>query len=291
MKLPENLKKLLTEQDIKDIQAEFDTQVQIAAESKLQQYSEDAVKEVEKLVENIETAHKVRLESLMKKVKAKQQAIVESIEAKYDKAMNEEALKFKVALANNIEKFIDKRINGIVNYDVIKEAAKNSAANLVLDGIRRQLAVDSALMRESVAAPINEAKQRMEQAARYIKKLKKENALLSESLSTSNAKLLLENRIMGLNENTANHMRRMFEGKSEAYINEHYNTVLDLYRQGQQQKHKVLTEQAIASKTRKTLNEPRRGRDLIKINESNIDSEDALLVNEIAGMFKNPFSN
>lgn len=291
MKLPENLKKLLTEQDIKDIQAEFDTQVQIAAESKLQQYSEDAVKEVEKLVENIETAHKVRLESLMKKVKAKQQAIVESIEAKYDKAMNEEALKFKVALANNIEKFIDKRINGIVNYDVIKEAAKNSAANLVLDGIRRQLAVDSALMRESVAAPINEAKQRMEQAARYIKKLKKENALLNESLSTSNAKLLLENRIMGLNENTANHMRRMFEGKSEAYINEHYNTVLDLYRQGQQQKHKVLTEQAMASKTRKTLSEPRRGRDLIKINESNIDSEDASLVNEIAGMFKDPFSN
>lgn len=291
MKLPENLKKLLTEQDIKDIQAEFDTQVQIAAESKLQQYSEDAVKEVEKLVENIETAHKVRLESLMKKVKAKQQAIVESIEAKYDKAMNEEALKFKVALANNIEKFIDKRINGIVNYDVIKEAAKNSAANLVLDGIRRQLAVDSALMRESVAAPINEAKQRMEQAARYIKKLKKENALLNESLSTSNAKLLLENRIMGLNENTANHMRRMFEGKSEAYINEHYNTVLDLYRQGQQQKHKVLTEQAMTSKTRKTLNEPRRGRDLIKINESNIDGEDASLVNEIASMFKDPFSN
>ena len=281
MKIPESLKNVLSEADLADIKKEFDKQVQIQVESALRQYDDEAEKRILELVKQIDENHKVKLVNLLKKKDAKDKALLESIKAKYTEALRTDAEKFKASLAKNIERFIESKIGNIVDYSIIKEAALNNTARIVLEGLRTQLGVDSALMKESISGPILEAREKMTKALSYIKKLKEENQRLEESLYNSEANLLIESRTAKLPEAEASHMKRMLHGKDIKFINENFNYILDLYRQGQEKKRTVLKEEALKVRDKKKLpTEPRRTKDLMTENSSN--NSGFSLIDEIA---------
>lgn len=281
MKIPESLKNVLSEADLADIKKEFDKQVQIQVESALHQYDDEAEKRILELVKQIDENHKVKLVNLLKKKDAKDKALLESIKAKYTEALRTDAEKFKASLAKNIERFIESKIGNIVDYSIIKEAALNNTARIVLEGLRTQLGVDSALMKESISGPILEAREKMTKALSYIKKLKEENQRLEESLYNSEANLLIESRTAKLPEAEASHMKRMLHGKDVKFINENFNYILDLYRQGQEKKRTVLKEEALKVRDKKKLpTEPRRTKDLMTENSSN--NSGFSLIDEIA---------
>ena len=207
--------------------------------------------------------------------------MLESIKAKYTEALRTDAEKFKASLAKNIERFIESKIGNIVDYSIIKEAALNNTARIVLEGLRTQLGVDSALMKESISGPILEAREKMTKALSYIKKLKEENQRLEESLYNSEANLLIESRTAKLPEAEASHMKRMLHGKDIKFINENFNYILDLYRQGREKKRTVLKEEALKVRDKKKLpTEPRRTKDLMTENSSN--NSGFSLIDEIA---------
>lgn len=281
MKIPESLKNVLSEADLADIKKEFDKQVQIQVESALHQYDDEAEKRILELVKQIDENHKVKLVNLLKKKDAKDKALLESIKAKYTAALRTDAEKFKASLAKNIERFIESKIGNIVDYSIIKEAALNNTARIVLEGLRTQLGVDSALMKESISGPILEAREKMTKALSYIKKLKEENQRLEESLYNSEANLLIESRTAKLPEAEVSHMKRMLHGKDIKFINENFNYILDLYRQGQEKKRTVLKEEALKVRDKKKLpTEPRRTKDLMTENSSN--NSGFSLIDEIA---------
>lgn len=282
MKFPKSLEKVLTDQDKQEIKAEFDKQVQIAVESALHQYDDEAIKRIEAVINQINESHKVKLISLIEKRKAKEKAICESIKEQYEQALTKEADRFKSSLARNIEKFIESKISNIVDYSIIKEAAKNNTAKIVLEGVRKQLGVDSALMKESIAGPILEGQKRLEQYRNYIKKLKVENERLNESLVNSESNLLIESKVSKLPEDTANYMRRMLKGKDIRFINEQFGYILDLYQDGKTKKRSLLKEEALRSPKRQSrVSEPKRKRDLIPEANNHYKTDDDLLMEEI----------
>jgi cation transport regulator ChaB len=283
MKLPKGLEKVLSEKDQQDIKAEFDKQVQIAVESALHQYDDEAIKRIEALVEQINESHKVQLMNLMKKRKAIDLKKRTQLQESYNDSLIREANRFKMALASNIERFIEAKVSNIVNYSTIKKAARNNTARIVLEGLRKQLGVDSALMRESISAPIMEGKRELEKCRSYIRRLKEENVRLCESLNNSEANLLVENKVASLNEDAADYMRRMLKGKDIKFINEQFGYILGLYQDNQRKRIDFLREQAMSKvqHSPKRITEPKHKRDLIKSPRTSKRSEDDLLMDEI----------
>ena len=286
MQIPEALKKVLTEEQLTEIKAEFDKQVQIAVESALHKYDDEAVKRISDLEAQINESHARKL-SL---IRSKYNTLLESIQKKHEEALTKEADAFKIRIAEQVEKFVNSKVNSIVNFDVIKEAAKNKTAAVVLESLRKQLAVDSALMQESVRKPLGEIKGKMAKAVSLIKSLKAENTRLNESLNTANAYLLIENKVAGLNEKEASHMRRMLTGKSVEYINEQFDYIRELYAKGQEVRRDNLKKDAIATRkaTKRNIPEARRTRDLIP-ESTRIDHSEAALIREIAGSMAEEF--
>lgn len=292
MKIPERLKKVIPEEELADIKKEFDSQVNIAVESALHQYDEDACKRIDTLVAQITETYKVKITALLEKRKEKEKVFIENIKASHEKALTTEADKFKTVLARNIEQFVESKISKIIDYTQLKEAAKNNTALIVLEGLRKQLGVDSALMKESISVPMLEAREKMKGAMSYIKKLKEANQRLNESLKNSESNLLIENRVSVLPEEAANHMRRMLKGKDIKFINENYSYILDLYKQGKNKKRSLLAEQAFQSHGTKKqrIVEPKRSRDLIPEAKNNLNKgEDSDLIEEIVAEMNDIF--
>lgn len=279
MKIPESLSKVLTENEINEIKQEFDKQVQIAVESALHQHDEESIEQVKALESQINEAHKIQLTNLMKKADKAYNTRLDKVKAAYENIINTDASKFKRTLVENIEKMIDKHISDILPYETIKEAARNKTAMLVLEGLRQQLCVDSALMRESIRKPMLEAKDYMRGASEYIKNLKKKNTALTEQLNRSRADLLIENVVSTLPEDEAKHMRLMLEGKDAKFVSEQSEYILNLYKKGKAERRENLRKQAAS---RKTITEAKRTRDLLPTKGSRLLTEDDHLISEIA---------
>lgn len=289
MNIPQSLKKVLNEEDIKKIKDEFDKQVKIAVEAEMVQYDEKAVKATEKLIDTINESHKQDLVKLINKLKNKFTTIKESYEKKYNKIIQEDAEAFKINLARNIEKLIDKKVNNIVNYKTIQEAAKNNTANIVLSGLRHQLAVDSALMQESISKPMKDVKAKMSKASSYIKKLQNENAKLTAEATEAKSKLLIESKISNLPDDTANYMRRMLEGQDAKFINEQFDYILGLYKDSKDTKRSLLKEEAL-KKSRKSRPSIFKTKDLIPEQQVSAYDEDSGLIDEIVNEMNSDFS-
>lgn len=92
---------------------------------------------------------------------------------------------------------------------------------------------------------------------------------------------MIESRTAKLPEAEASHMKRMLHGKDIKFINENFNYILDLYRQGREKKRTVLKEEALKVRDKKKLpTEPRRTKDLMTENSSN--NSGFSLIDEIA---------
>lgn len=294
MKIPENLTRILSEQfsegDLKDIEKAFEEAVNIQVESRVQQDNAEKIAKIEELVEAINECHKVQMTKLQDKWKAKFSAISETTKAKHNAEIVKEADEFKTIIANNIERYIDSKIDKIVDFNTICEAAKNKTASIVLKSLRKQLAVDSALMRESIANPIKEAQDQLQNYRALISKLRSENKQLNESLETSKSDLLIENKVANLPEAAAKHMRTMLKGKTVDYINENYDYIKSVYETGINQRREQLASEAMKnhSKAKNRVNEPRRNRDLIKNSSVAIDEDP--LVSECFEALGDPFA-
>lgn len=286
MLIPNKLKEVLTEEQLNEIKAEYEKQVELRIESALHQYDDDAVEQIKLLESQINQSHARKLTEISNKYKN----VINTIQRKHEEEMTAKAQEFKIRLAEQIEKFIDHKINNIVPFDTIKEYAKNKTAATVLESLRKQLAVDSTLMKESVRKPINEIKSKYDSAVEYIKKLEGENKNLVESVNMSKANLLIESKVAGLDEKTADHMRRMLTGKTEQFINEQFKYILDLYREGQETRRESLRKDALnARKTKnRDIRETRKHSDLIPEAKNNLDS-DATLIDEIVSEMQNEF--
>lgn len=261
MKIPEKLKEVLTEAEIKDIKAEFDNQVNLAVETALRQEEESTIEKVKVLEQQINESHCRRLSELKDKWTAKYDAVKDY----YENTVVAEANDFKYRLAKNIETLVESHVNRALSVAEVKAAAKNNVANLVLKSLRKQLGVDAALMKESIANPVRKMKEEMKRCQTYIETLKKENTQLNESLENANGGLILESKVSGLDSNAADHMRRMFTGKPVEYINENFDYALGLYRDGQAKRRESLRNDALRQRESKknSVKEPNRFRDLI----------------------------
>ena len=132
-----------------------------------------------------------------------------------------------------------------VPQNFINEAVLERKAQKVLENLRSTLAVDSALMSESVRDGIIDGKRQINEALSELEKAQQEVATLKGSLEKARAGLLFAEKTQNLPNKKREYVRKVMSGKSSTFIAENIDYTIALFDKSEAEQTDFLKEQAM----------------------------------------------
>lgn len=247
--LSDDAKGLLSEESLIAIQEAYDRQVELAVEAALEEQDEEYATHLKQLVEKIDSDHSAKMVRVLESVDNSATNKLVKIVKLYDRELTLEQKKFKKNLVSSISSYIDEYLEECVSTEELKAAVKNKLAFNVLDNLRTVLAVDSAVMQESIQKAVLDGKDKMV-------KLESENKVLRDnfkSLYEENQKvqkdLFLESKISKFADDKKNFIKKTFSDKSLDFIKENLDYAVRLFEKAEKDKLKVIKEEAVRNRT------------------------------------------
>ena len=246
--LPEQVKDLLTEESLSSIREAFETKANLLVEAALMEQDELYATKLQELVSAIDKDHTFKLKRIVEAVDRTNAGKLVKVVKKYEREINENALKFKDTLVESISQYLEEYIDESIPSQAIEEATKNRTATEVLSNLRKVLAVDSALMSESIKEAVIDGKNQNDALSKEVEALKKENKILKESYTKTKADLLLETKTVNLTDKKRDYIKRALGDKTPAFIEENFDYTLRLFERKEQEQINVIKEQAFANR-------------------------------------------
>lgn len=252
MKISELLKEstngLLSEESLKQIEESFEAAVQdrvkLHVEKALAEQDTQYTEQLETLLKAIDADHTQKLHRIVEAIDKNNYAKLKSVVTKYSKAITEQANGFKKDLVKNISRYIDVYLEQTVPQAAINEAVKNKKAAIVLENLRKSLAIDMAVMSESVRDAVIDGQQQIVEATTSAKQLQEEVSRLKAQQQVLKANLVFEQKTNTLSSEKKEYARRVLEGKSAEFILENLDYTLGLFDRTEEERLDVLREQA-----------------------------------------------
>lgn len=248
--LKEATKDLLTEETLDGIQQAFDLAVQersnIQVEKALLGQDNEYADKLEKLVNAIDKDHTRKLNRVMEAIDINHTKKLKQIVENYEKQITRDAKRFKGDMVNTVSKYLDKYLDEKIPTQSIQEATRNSRSTIVLEEVKKILAVDHAMAQESIRDAVVDGKNTIDELQQTISELSKKNKRLSEAYVVTKSQLLVEQKISDLDEKKKAYMQKMLESKSPRYITENFDYILSLYDKNEEDTLNILKEQATA---------------------------------------------
>ena len=246
--LKEATKDLLTEDTLNTIQQAFDSAVEerknIHIEKALLEQDSDYATKLEKLVAAIDRDHTNKLNRVVEAIDTNHTDKLRKIVENYEITLTKEAKRFKNDTVNTLSKYLDLYLEEKIPTASIQEAVNNNRANLVLEEVKKLLAVDHAMAQASIRDAVVDGKRTIDELTKAVSELSNRNKHLEESTSSVKANLFIEQKISTLPDEKKEYMQRTLSSKSPKYITENYNYILGLYDKNEQEALTVLKEQA-----------------------------------------------
>ena len=246
--LKEATKDLLTEETLKSIQQSFDGAVsertQIHIEKALLEQDNEYASKLEKLIGAIDKDHTNKLNRVVEAIDVNHSNKLRMIVEGYEKALTTEATKFKAETVNTLSKYLDLYLEEKIPTASVNEAVENKRAFLVLDEVKKILAVDQAMAQDSIREAVVDGKKTIDELTKALNEATAKNKKLEESYYTTKSDLLIEQKISVLPEEKKQYMKRMLESKSPKYVSENFDYILGLHDKNEQETLEVLKEQA-----------------------------------------------
>lgn len=246
--LKESTKGLLSEESLAVIKESFETavneRVAIHVEKALLEQDEDYTRKLEHLLEAIDTDHVKKLHRVVKAIDANNTGKLQAVVEKYSSAMTQQAESFKDTLITQISKYLDVYLEKTLPQSSINEAVANRKAAIVLENLRNTLAVNSALMRDSVREAVLDGKQQITEATATVGQLQSQVAALQEQLTQAQADVVFEQKTAQLPASKRAYARRVLAGKSADFILENIDYTLSLFDKKEEERLDVLREEA-----------------------------------------------
>ena len=180
--LPEQVKDLLTEESLSSIREAFEAKANLLVEAALMEQDELYATKLQELVSAIDKDHTFKLKRVVEAVDRTNAGKLIKVVKKYEREINENALKFKDTLVESISQYLEEYIDESIPSQAIEEATKNRTATEVLSNLRKVLAVDSALMSESIKEAVIDGKNQNDILSKEVEALKKENKILKNPI-------------------------------------------------------------------------------------------------------------
>ena len=241
----EQAAELISEETLDAIEAAFNQKVKLATEAALQTQDDEYAVKLEKLLKAIDKDATYKLRRVAEAIDINNTKKLKMIVKKYEKALNEDATKFKSALTKQISLYLETYLDEVIPQEQVAEACRNKTAMNVLEGLRKVLAVDSALMKESVRDALVNGNDTIKDLQEKLNTKDKETKLLAEKLETLEREVVLEKKTAGMPAAKKEYILKVLDGKSVEFINENFDYAVKLIDKKKAGETAVLREQAL----------------------------------------------
>jgi hypothetical protein len=246
--LKEATQGILTDETLSQIQEAFDgavnERVKIHVEKALIEQDSEYTAKAQKLIEAIDADHSKKLQRVVEALDANNANKLQMVVNRYRKIVKEQASQFKDELIDKVSDYISIFIESKIPTESINEAVKNQKARIILNNLRESLAIDSALMNESLKDAIVDGKKQIDESRKSAQTLSSELSELRESLQRAKADLVLEQKTANLTPKKREYALRVFEGKSPKFIVENIDYTLSLFDKKEEERLKTLKNEA-----------------------------------------------
>lgn len=250
--LKEATKGMLTSESLNQIETAFneavDTKVQLNVESALDKQDTDYTDKLKELLVAIDDDHTKKLVNVVEAIDHNNTVKLKSVIKRYGKALTEDAKNLQEKLVSDVSIYLETYLNDVIPQDAVNAAVQNKKARIILKSLRESLAVDSALMSESIKEGILDGKTQIDEAHKELETTKQQLAVLKESLATTQANLILEQKTALLPEKKKAYAKRVLAGKSPKFITENIDYTLSLFDKKDEERLDTLKDEAFDSR-------------------------------------------
>ena len=250
--LKEATQGMLTSESLNQIETAFneavDTKVQLNVESALDKQDTDYTDKLKELLVAIDDDHTKKLVNVVEAIDHNNTVKLKSIIKRYGKALTEDAKNLQEKLVSDVSIYLETYLNDVIPQDAVNTAVQNKKARIILKSLRESLAVDSALMSESIKEGILDGKTQIDEAHKELETTKQQLAVLKESLATTQANLILEQKTALLPEKKKAYAKRVLAGKSPKFITENIDYTLSLFDKKDEERLENLKDEAFDSR-------------------------------------------
>lgn len=242
--ITEEAKKILSEESLQVIEEAFNKKLKLTVEAALTAQDDLYSKKLEQLITAIDRDHSGKLKRVVEAVDKNNAGKLIKVVKKYEREIHVEAKKFKNTLVGSISNYLEEFIDEAIPKKAIVEATKNRTAREVLKNLRSVLAVDSALMRESVKPALKDGKDQIDALSQQVADLAKENKVLREGYTKTKTALILETKTAGLPAKKKEYLVRVLGDKTPKFIEENFDYTLKLFDKKERERIDILKEEA-----------------------------------------------
>lgn len=200
---------------------------------------------LEKLLEAIDVDHSKKLNKVVEAIDKDRTSKLKAVVSKYEKVLTEDANTFKEELVESISTYLDQFLQETIPAADIQEAVKNKKAIKVLEGIRNNLAIDSALEKESIKDAVIDGHKQINEASIKLESALQEKSVIEKELTTLKSNLLIEQKTSNLDERSAKYIKKVLSGKSPEFIAENFDYTLKLFNKKEESRLESLKVEAL----------------------------------------------
>lgn len=242
--LPKEVLEVLSEESVEAIEVALTKKTDLVTEAALSDQDEQYAQKLEKLLEAIDADCSLKLKRVVEAVDKSNTKKLKAVVRKYEKTLNEDAKLFKGKLVTSISDFIDQYIDDAIPAQAFTEAVRNKTATNVLKNLREVLAVDTALMKESIKGALQDGKSQITELQTELDKIKKQNKVLAEKARKTEAALVLEQKTAGMPASRKKHLMKTLSDKPVDYIMENFDYTKDLVIRNEKKRDAELKKEA-----------------------------------------------
>jgi hypothetical protein len=246
--ITDDAKQVLTEESLQAIEEALTERIKLNVESALTEQDDLYAKKLQQLITAIDKDHTAKLKRVVEAIDKDNYSKLSKVVKMYEKTLSKEANGFKDVLVESISNYLEEFIDEAIPTKAISEATKNKTAMTVLSNLRKVLAVDSALMSESVQDAIVDGKKQIDMLAKKVDELSKENTIIKENYSKTKSALILESKTVGLSDKKREYIKRVLSDKTPKFIEENFDYTLRLFDKKEQERISIIKEQAFTKR-------------------------------------------
>jgi len=244
--IPQNI---LSEESVNAIEKAFADKLNLHTEAALAKQDELYASKLESLLEAINKDHSEKLVKVVEAIDKNNSVKLINVVKKYETELNESAASFKQQLVESISQYLEVTIDEVIPAGAIEEATKNKQALAVLEGLRKTLAVDSALMKESIKEAVVEGKIQIDEATQKAEVLAAENAKLKREISEMKKAVFIESKASKMPATKQEYIKKVLSDKDYKFVVENFDYVSKLFDKREAEQVETIKEQAFASRT------------------------------------------
>ena len=238
--LKEATKDLLTAETLtaieESVNSKADEKAKLQVEAALVAQDEKHSQMLTSLMEKMDTDYTNKLQKLINRVDESYAAKLLKVKGIYDAKvsklntqLNESAEKYINTLNSRIDTFLESKLNEIVPEIKLNEAVENVRAVKILEQIRSLVGINESDVSSEIKAAMIDGKKQIDESKSQLDAVIRENTELKQKITQKEADLLLERKTVKLPLKKRNYVKKAFEGKDAAFINENFDYVSKMF--------------------------------------------------------------